>query len=139
MLIVLGAGSLSVLCLWFSWRAFQRCRAIHSSAESAQAEDDPLEQKLAEREMNLHLSLAKRNVQALGRAALAGGTGLGFLALTGGSANHILAGQAFALGAVGWAGCRELHRRVGSLADTWRQATNRRRRRQGVDQSERTG
>jgi hypothetical protein len=136
-LSLFGAGVLSALCLWFSWRAFRRCHAIESSVEGS--ESDVLEQSLLERERNIELNLAERNVRALGRVALFGGTGLGIAALTGGHEYDFLAGAAFGLGLFGWAGCGELRRRIGSLADSWRTATNRRRRRQGVDQSERTG
>jgi hypothetical protein len=146
-LIPLAAGALSALCLWFSWRAFRRCRAIESRPESNAQENErvstaehELELELLAREQNLELGLAKRNVQALRRAALFGGTGLSFWALTGGRSHDLLlAGEAFAGGIAGWAACGELQRRIGSLADSWRGATNRRRRRQGVDPSERTG
>ncbi len=102
---------------------------------------DPLERRLAEAELNLELNLARRNVQALGRAALFGGAGLAFWAVATGQlvTRPIAMWGSFALGLVGWGGCRELHRRIGSLAESWRAAINRRRRRQGVDPSERTG
>jgi hypothetical protein len=147
LLIPLGAGALSALCLWFSWRALRRCRAIESRPESnavrgeaVSTQEDELELELLAREQNLELGLAKRNVRALQRAALFAGTGLSFWALTGGRGHDLLlAGEAFAAGLAGWAACGELHRRIGSVADSWRGATNRRRRRQGVDQPERTG
>lgn len=142
MLIPLTAGVLSALCVWFSWRALSRCRAIEQATPDAvEAEpEDELERGLLRRERNLQLGLAKRNVQALGRAALFAGTGSSFLAFAGGSEDHLAAllpaGLAFAAGMSGWACCAEIHRRVGSLADAWR---SRQRRRQGVDPSERTG
>lgn len=137
------AGILSALCLWFAFRAYQRCRAIasRSGALLGSDEEDPLEARLAERELNLELNLAGRTVKALGRAALFGGTGLAiwFVATGALSSEPRLPYQAFALGLLGWGGCRELQRRIGSLADSWRSATNQRRRRQGVDQPKRTG
>jgi hypothetical protein len=147
-LIPLGAGVLSALCIWFSWRALRRCQAIEAGSDSAARESQPdeLEDQLLVRERNLELSLAARNVQALRRAALFGGSGLAFWALSAGGAGGreydlVQAGEAFAAGFVGWAGCGELQRRIGSAADAWRRATNAksRKRRQGVDQSERTG
>ncbi len=110
----------------------------------AELESEPLEQRLAEAELNLELNLARRNVQALGRVALFGGAGVAFWAVaTGQLVTHpITIWGSFALGLVGWVGCRELHRRIGYLAESWRastNATNRSRRLQGVDQSERTG
>jgi hypothetical protein len=133
------AGILSAFCFWFSWRAFRRCRAIHGGM--IQVEADPLERRLAEAELNLELNLARRNVQALGRAALFGGAGLAFWAVATGQlvTRPIAMWGSFALGLLGWGGCRELHRRIGSLAESWRDTTNRQRRRQGVDPSERTG
>ena len=103
-----------------------------------------MERRLAEAELNLELNLARRNVQALGRAALFGGAGLAFWAVATGQlvTRPIAMWGSFALGLAGWGGCRELHRRIGSLAESWRAATNasnRRRQRQGVDPSERTG
>ncbi|RYZ03874.1 MAG: hypothetical protein EOO73_25975 [Myxococcales bacterium] len=137
------AGILSALCLWFAWSAYQRCRKIHRGAGEASGEgEDPLEQRLAERELNLELNLASRTVQALGRAALFGGTGLAIWFVATGTlrSDPRQVYQAFAFGLVGWGGCRELQRRIGSLADAWRTTTNdRRRRRQGVDQPKRTG
>ena len=96
---------------------------------------------MAEAELNLELKLARRNVQALGRAALFGGAGLAFWAVATGQlvARPLAMWGSFGLGVVGWGGCRELQRRIGSLAESWRHTTNRRRRRQGVDPSERTG
>jgi hypothetical protein len=135
------AGILSALCLWFAFRAYRRCRAIHAGLVGSEAEADPLEERLAERELNLQLNLARRNVQALGRAALFGGTGLAFWGLAGGelSAHPMALFRSFGLGLVGWGGCRHLHYRIGSLADSWRASINRKRRLQGVDPSERTG
>jgi hypothetical protein len=125
-LIPLTAGALSALCLWFSWRALARCRAIEqgTAGDAVSPSEDELERELLARERSLQLGLAKRNVQALGRAALFGGTGLSFLAFTGGGEYHLRAlvpaGLSFAVGMFGWAGCAEIHRRVGSLADAWR-------------------
>jgi hypothetical protein len=144
LLIQLGAGSLSALCFAFSWRALQRCRAITTmptgaSPPNAASEGDSFEQRLAERESNTALNMAKRNVKGLAQAAFTGGLGLFFLALTGGSGHHRDALGAFTLGSVGAIACLAVRRRIGYLADSWRDATNRRRRRQGVDQPERTG
>lgn len=137
------AGVLSALCLWFAWRAYERCRKIQRGALSADAEDaeDPLEQELTERELNLELNLAGRTVRSLGRAALFGGTGLAiWFVATGSFASEPRSTyQAFLFGLVGWGGCREFQRRIGSLAGAWRALTNRRRRRQGVDQPKRSG
>jgi len=125
-LIPLTAGALAALCLWFSWRALARCQAIETgtAGDAFLPTEDELERELLARERSLQLGLAKRNVQALGRAALFGGTGLSFLAFTGGGVDGLTAlapaGLAFAAGMVGWAGCAEIHRRVGSLADAWR-------------------
>ena len=104
-------------------------------------ETDPVEAGLLERELNLELNLARRNVQALGRAALFGGTGLAFWGLASGEllAHPLGLWRSFGLGLVGWGGCRQLRQQIGSLADSWRAATNRKRRLQGVDQSRSTG
>jgi hypothetical protein len=150
------AGILAGLCLWFSWRALRRCRAIHGGALQPEVASDALEQRLAERELNLELNLAGRTVTALGRASLFGGTGLAiwFYATGSFATDPKQASASFAFGFVGWGGCREIQRRIGSLADSWRaqatqanRETNRRARsnetgeqsRQGVDQSGRTG
>lgn len=138
------AGILSALCLWFAWSAYRRCRSIQSGAVSAAGSegDDPLEARLAERELNLELNLATRTVQALGRACLFGGTGLAIWFVSTGAlrTEPQLAYQAFAFGLVGWGGCREFQRRIGSLADAWRASVNgAARRRQGVDPPKRTG
>ncbi len=127
------AGVLSALCLWFSWRALRRCRAIHDGL--VVSEDDPLERRLAERAWNLELNVSLRTVKALGRAALFGGTGLAvWAAASGALTTHPVAlWRAFGLGLVGWGGCRELHRRIGSLAESWRDKKNRELKRQGVD------
>ena len=133
------AGILSALCLWFSWRAWRRCRAIHDGLVAVSG--DPLERRLGERELNAELNGAGRTVKALGRAALFGGTGLAVWAAASGawSTHPIALWRAFGLGLVGWGGCREFHRRIGSLAESWREKKNRERRRQGVDQSAGTG
>ena len=124
-ILMLGSASYAIVTL-------SRCRAL---CQAPVAEDDPLEQRLAEKEQNLVLGLGKRSTLALGRASLFGGTGLGVWGLTGGSAHYLEAGAAFGFGLVGWATCGEAHRRIGSLADLRRKP----KRRQGVDQSERTG
>ena len=177
MLIPLSAGSLSALCFVFSWRAFQRCRAItsasatpptsaarstteareareagrdppshetedppsHETEDPPSHETDAFEQRLAERESNAALNLAKRNVKGLAQAAFTGGLGLFFLAMTGGQGHHREAVEAFTLGSVGAIACLALRRRIGSRADVWRAAANKRLRRQGVDPLERTG
>lgn len=135
------AGILSASCLWFAWRAYQRCRKIRGGAGLSGEVEDPLEERLAERELNLELNLASRKVQALGRAALFGGTGLAIWYVATGAfkTEPSLAYLSFGFGLVGWSGCLELQRRIGSLADAWRAATNQERRRQGVDRSKRTG
>jgi hypothetical protein len=133
------AGILSALCLLFSWRAYRRCRLIH--AGMLVTETDPVEKRFAESELNLELNLAQRNVGALARAASFGGGGLAFWCAAHGEVlTHPFAfWGSGGLGLLGWAGCKELQRRIGSLAGAWRAATNQKRRRQGVDQSERTG
>jgi len=133
MLIVAVAAAWCVVSLAVAVRTLARCGAVVRSP--AADENDELEQRLAEKERRLVLGLGRRNVLALGRASLFGGTGLGVWGLTGGSAHYLEAGAAFGLGLVGWAGCGEAHRRIGSMADG-RLGT---KRRQGVDQSERTG
>ena len=143
-MIQLSAGSLSALCFVFSWRAFQRCRAITStratsSEHSPPHETDSFEQRLAERESNAALNLAQRNVKGLAQAAFTSGLGLFFLAIAGGQGHHREAVAALALGGIGAIACLGVRRRIGSLADSWRDATNKKRRRQGVDPSERTG
>ena len=132
MLTLLLAGVLMLGSVAYAFRTLSRCRAV---CQSPIAEDDPLEQRLAEKEQHLVLGLGKRSVLALGRASLFAGTGLGVWGLTGGSAHYLEAGVAFGFGLVGWATCGEAHRRIGSLADSRRKP----KRRQGVDQSERTG
>lgn len=110
-----------------------------------EAVGDALEQRLAERELNLQLNLAGRMVTALGRASLFAGTGLAiwFYATGSFATDPKQAFASFACGLIGWGGCREIQRKIGSLADSWRAHTNskmnQRARRQGVDQSERTG
>jgi hypothetical protein len=135
------AGILAALCLWFSWRALRRCRAIHGGALQPELLDDPLELRLAERELNLELNSAGRIVMGLGRTSLFGGTGLAIWSYATGAfaTQPLLTFASFAFGLAGWGGCREFHRRIGSLADSWRSEINRRRRRQGVDQSAATG
>jgi hypothetical protein len=137
LLPLLGAVVLSALCLLVSLNAFRRCRAL--PLDPAALEDDPLERRLAEREVTLELSGSRRSVQVLGRSALFGGTGLAVLELTGGSTHYGWAAGVFVVGLVGWMVCGELERRIGSLAESWRSVTERVRRRQGVDQSPGTG
>jgi hypothetical protein len=108
---LLLAGLLSSLVIAYSVSALVRCRRQFASPSDA----DELELRLAEKEQKLALQLARRNVEALGRAALFGGTGCAVWELTGGSAHYLRAGVAFGLGFVGWAACGEVHRRIGSL------------------------
>jgi hypothetical protein len=142
-LIELSAGSLSALCFAFSWRALQRCRAIATATSPTvsveRQEPDAFEQRLAERESNAELNLARRNVKGLAQAAFTGGLALFFLALADGGGHQRDAVEALALGSGGGIACLVIGRRIGSLAESWRDVTNRRHRRQGVDQPERTG
>ena len=62
MLLVLS-GLLSALGLWSSWRAFRRSRAIVAGAEPG--DDDPLERKLLERELNLEFNLGQRKAGSI--------------------------------------------------------------------------
>ena len=121
------AGALSTVALAVSLRTLARCRAVAREAHSAAAGDDELEQRLAEREQALVLRLGARNVLALGRTALFGGTGCGVWELTGGSSHYLSAIVTFGMGLVGWAGCGELQRRVGSLAGSARALRKRER------------
>ena len=107
---------MSVVALTASLQAYRRCRAVARVTQSPEAETDELEKRLAEKEQALAFTLGVRNVKALGRAALFGGTGCAVWELTGGSAHYLMAGGAFGLGLFGWAGCGELERRIGSLA-----------------------
>jgi hypothetical protein len=132
---VLGAVLLALGCVGVAWRALRRCASIPDDELDP---SDGLELQILQRERNLHLNLAGRNVQVLGRVALFGGTGLGIATLTGGRQYDMAAGAAFFSGVLGWTICAEFRRRIGSLAESWRVATNRKRRRQGVDPSERT-
>lgn len=120
MLTLLAAGALSAVAFSVSVRAYRRCNAVALAAQSPAAEDDELEKRLAEKEQALAFGLGLRNVKALGRAALFGGTGCAVWELTGGSTHYLMAGSAFGLGLVGWAGCGELERRIGSLAGSRR-------------------
>ena len=99
---------------------------------------DAFEQRLLERESNAALNLARRNVKGLAQAAFTGGLALFFLALAGGPGRHREAVVALTLGGGGAIACLAVRRRIGSLAESWRDAINRRLRRQGVDQAERT-
>ena len=111
------AGALSSVAFFASLRALRRCQIAARAAATAATEEDDVERRLAERERALVLGLGSRNVLALGRVALFGGTGCAVWQLTGGSAHYLSAGAAFGLGFAGWASCGEIHRRVGSLAD----------------------
>ena len=122
MAALLLAGLLSLFAIAYSARTFWRCKQRREVAGGDDngdddADEDELERKLAAKEQKLELGLARRNVEALGRAALFAGTGCAVWELTGGSAHYLQAGVAFGLGFVGWAGCGEVHRRIGSLAD----------------------
>jgi hypothetical protein len=110
---LLLAGLLSVFAISYSTRAFWRCKRQRASRS---VDDDELERNLAERAEKLELGLARRNVEALGRAALFGGTGCAVWELTSGSTHYLNAGIAFGIGLFGWLACGEVHRRVGSLA-----------------------
>jgi hypothetical protein len=101
------------LSLAYSFRVLLRCREL---SRTVLAEEDELEQRLAEKSLALELELGRRVVRALARATLFGGTGLAVWELTGGSDHYPQAGVAFILGFVGWAGASEVERRVGSLA-----------------------
>ena len=125
------ALGLVAVCVVAATRALRHARQAGTSL----AENDPLEQRLAIKERRLVAGLARRNALTMGRASLFGGTGLGVWELTGGSAHYPQAGLAFGLGLIGWAVCGELYRRIGSVADSVSKSS----RRQGVDQSERTG
>lgn len=145
MLIQLCAGTWSALCTGFAWRAYRRCCSIAADGSAlagkaiALNEQDAFERELLLRELNNALNVGQRTVKVLAQAALTGGLALGFLALTGGHTHQPEALQAFGLGALGGAVGLGMYRKVGSLADGWRAVANRKRRRQGVDQSERTG
>jgi hypothetical protein len=107
------ASVLVALSLAYSFRVLVRCREL---SRATAHEDEELEQRLAEKELDLQLELGRRLVRALARATLFGGTGLAVWELTGGSSHYPQAGVAFILGFVGWAGNSEVERRVGSLA-----------------------
>jgi hypothetical protein len=140
--VELGAGSLSAVCFAFSWRELARCRVI-TGRDLERELASGFEKELELRELNAELNLAKRNVKGLGQVAFTGGLCLAFWALTGGREHQPEATLAFALGGVGGVACLVVRHEVGSLADVWRlrinSAANRKRRRQGVDQPERTG
>ncbi len=131
---LLLAALLAVCCIAYALTTLASCTR-RVEALSTVVDDDPLEQRLADKERRLVLGLGKRSVLALGRASLFGGTGLGVWALTGGSAHYLDAGGSFGLGLISWAVCGEAQRRIGSLADRLRKSPSR----QGVDQSKRTG
>ena len=114
MAALLLAGLLSLFAISYSARALLQCRRRHVAAQS---ENDELELKLAAKEQKLELALARRNVEALGRAVLFGGTGCAVWELTGGSTHYLTAGVAFSLGLVGWVVCAEVHRRIGALGE----------------------
>lgn len=117
MAALLFAGVLSLFAFSFSLRSYLRCRALVDAARLAtEATDDELERRLTARERSLELTLAGRSVQVLGRSSLFGGTGAAVWELSGGSSHYLGASLAFGLGLVGWTGCGELGRRIGSLA-----------------------
>lgn len=131
---LLLASMLAACAVAYALSTLARCRRA-ARALGELYDEDPFEQRLAERELRLTIGLGRRSVLALGRASLFGGTGLGVWALTGGSAYYLDAGLSFALGFVSWTACGEAQRRIGSLADGARKPASR----QGVDQSKRTG
>lgn len=131
---LLLAAVLAVCSVAYALKTLASARRA-ARALSSLAEEDPLEQRLADKELRLRIGLGKRSVLALGRASLFGGTGLGVWALTGGSAHYLDAGLSFGLGLISWAVCGEAERRIGSLAGSLRHAGSR----QGVDQPKRTG
>jgi len=135
LLTLLLAGLLPICATLFALRTWLACRAL---AAVRSVETDPLEQRLAEKELRLKLGLGRRSTLALGRASLFGGTGFGVWTLSGGSTHYLDAGVAFGFGVVGWAGCGEFQRRLGSLADSRRRQLSSSAR-QGVDQPQRTG
>lgn len=141
MLVLLLATALSLWSLWFSLRAYARCRRLTKELDGdldASAEDE-LERRLAERGQRLELGLAVRSVSAVGRAALFGGTGAAVWALTGGASHYLQAGVAFGVGLVGWMGSGELSRRIGSLAGSAKGARRRCAADRGVDRPSGTG
>jgi hypothetical protein len=114
---LLFVGVLALVALSFSLRTYLRCRKLLASARlTTEAQDDELERRLLARERALELALAGRSVQVLGRSSLFGGTGAAVWELSGGSSHYLGASVAFGLGLVGWTGCGELGRRIGSLA-----------------------
>jgi len=133
-LTLLLAAALAACSVTYALTTLARCRKAARALDTL-SEEDPLEQRLADKELRLVIGLGRRGVLALGRASLFGGTGLGVWALTGGSAHYLDAGLSFGLGLLSWAGCGEAQRRIGSLADAIRKSS----RRQGVDPSKRTG
>lgn len=138
MLTLLLAGGLSALGVGYAIAALRRYRALVTS-ELAESEADELERKLSSRRIKLEHGLARRNVLAIGRAALFAGTGCGVWELTGGSAHYLRAAVCFGMGLMGWMVTGEVYRRVGSLADAERALATARRKRQGVDQATGTG
>lgn len=138
MLTLLVAGALAVFAISYSLLTRRRFAKLVENVLGAPDEDE-LERKLTERRLRLEHGLARRNVLALGRAALFGGTGCGVWELTGGSAHYLDAAIAFGIGFVSWMTTGEVYRRVGLLADIERKLATSRRVRQGVDQSAGTG
>jgi hypothetical protein len=126
LLTLVLAGTLSAVAVGAAWRALRRSAQLASSvalvSPAPDGAGDELELRLAQREAALVRGLALRNVLGLGRAALFGGTGCAVWELTGGSSHYLFAGSAFGLGFLGWAGCGEAHRRIGSLAGARRAA-----------------
>lgn len=123
MLTELLASLLSGGSLLYGFRTLSKCQSASRALRSA-SDDDPLEQRLAEKELRLLVALGRRSVLALSRASLFGGTGLAVWSLTGGSTHYLEAGVDFSLGCIGWFGCSELQRRIGSLAEELRSATS---------------
>ncbi len=117
MLTPLVAGVLSALSLSYALWTWRRCARLSGAAL---IETDPLELRLAQKELALQLALGVRTVRALARATLFAGTGLAVWALTGGSAHYLEAGICFILGFCGWAACGEVERRIGPLAKAGR-------------------
>jgi hypothetical protein len=126
-LIPLSAGLLAAASAFVAVRAWRTCNAL-ASAPLLPADEDELERRLLEKERNLALNLARRTIQAARRVALFGGTALAFLALTGGTKYDLWSSAwAFLLGLTSWGACGELERRAGSVADKWREITNKKR------------
>jgi hypothetical protein len=116
LLTVAAAVALSALCLAAS---LSRLRGVARLAAEA-PDNDELERRLQAKESALFVSLSRRNVRAFSRVALAGGTGFGVFELTGGGSQLPWAVSCFVAGVVGWGGCQEVWRRLGSKAGSQR-------------------